>query len=371
MTPTPGTPPYDRIAVIGAGAWGTALASAARQAGRHVTQWGRDARIIDAIRTTARNPAYLPDIPLAPGIQATTNLATCLTGAQAVLLVTPSHSLREICAALSPHLPPGVPLILCAKGIERDTGLLLSDVVMAELSGHPTGALSGPTFAHEVARGFPTAVTIAFPFTTQDRLTPGATPAARLAVSLGSTALRPYITDDLVGVEVGGAVKNVVAIACGMMTGAGFAENTRAALITRGLGEMTALAAALGGRAGTIMGLSGVGDLTLTCSSQTSRNMSLGVQLGQGIARADCFDGRPVVAEGEVNAASVTTLAARADVPMPICQAVNAILHQQADLKATFTEMWNRPLRSEGASLGISLVNPGAAPGRDRSEPQS
>lgn len=369
MTPTPSTQPLDRIAVIGAGAWGTALASAARHAGRDVTQWGRDAGVIDAIRMTARNMAYLPDIPLAAGIRATTDLATCLAGAQAVLLVTPSPSLRAVCATLRPHLPPGIPVTLCAKGIERDTGLLLSDGVGADLPGHPIGALSGPTFAHEVARGFPTAVTIAFPFTTQDRLTPGDTPAARLAVSLRSTTLRPYITDDLVGVEVGGAVKNVIAIACGMMTGAGFAENTRAALFTRGLGEMTALATALGGRAETIMGLSGAGDLTLTCSSQTSRNMSLGVQLGQGIARAACFGGRPVVVEGEVNAASVTTLAARVGVPMPICQAVNAILHHQADLKATFTEMWNRPLRSEGASLDISLVNPGTALGRDRLEP--
>lgn len=255
-------------------------------------------------------------------------------------------------------LPPGLPLVLCAKGIERDTGLLLSEVVAQELPGHPVGALSGPTFARELALGSPTAATIAFPFDVQDRLEPQRSAAARLAVSLGASALRPYISDDLVGVEVGGAVKNVVAIACGMMTGAGFAENTRAALIVRGMDEMTSLALALGGRAETMAGLAGAGDLTLTCSSMTSRNMSLGVQLGQGTPRAGCFDGRAVVVEGEVNAPSVVSLAKRAGVTMPICEAVNAILHHSADLRETFAAIWSRPIRAEARGLDIRLANP-------------
>jgi glycerol-3-phosphate dehydrogenase (NAD(P)+) len=199
---------------------------------------------------------------------------------------------------------------------------------------------------------------VAFPFRYAHRLAPQESPAARFAVSLSTEAFRLYISDDLIGVEVGGAVKNVVAIACGMMTGAGFAENTRAALITRGMDEMKTLAEALGGRRETVTGLSGAGDLTLTCSSQTSRNMSLGVQLGQGTVREACFGGEPVVVEGEVNAISVIDLARRVGVRMPICEAVHDILHEGADLRETFARLWSRPIEGEPKGLALYFDHP-------------
>jgi glycerol-3-phosphate dehydrogenase (NAD(P)+) len=351
--------PYGKIAVFGSGSWGTALAVVARVAGRRVGLYGRDARLMRDIAATGHNARHMPDIELPPGIEPTADLTEALAGAGAVLLVTPSHTLRDMAATIRPHLAPGVPVALCAKGIEIGTGKLLSHVVAEELPGHPVGALSGPTFARETALQYPTAATVAFPFSYDDRLRPEDSPAARLAVSMGSEFFRPYVSDDVVGVEIGGAVKNVIAIACGMMTGAGFAENTRAALIARGIDEMKTLAEALGGRRETVTGLSGAGDLTLTCSSQTSRNMSLGVQLGLGIARADCFEGRPVVVEGEVNAISVVDLARRVRVSMPICEAVHDVLHDGADLTETFRALWSRPIQPEPRALMLAFDQAG------------
>ncbi|WP_246107365.1 NAD(P)H-dependent glycerol-3-phosphate dehydrogenase [Puniceibacterium confluentis] len=340
------------------GSWGTALAMVAATAGRDVRLWGRRKQLSDAVQATRINAEYLPDVPLHDRISVTSDLSAALEDAEAVLIVTPSRTLRALCTAIRPFLAKGVPLALCCKGIERGTGFLLSHVVSEELPGHPVGALSGPTFAKETALGHPTAATIAFPFSYADRLNPAESPAARLAVSVSSAAFRPYVSDDPVGVEIGGAVKNVIAIACGMMTGAGFAENTRAALITRGIDEMKFLAEALGGRRETVTGLSGAGDLTLTCSSMTSRNMSLGVQLGKGIPRARCFDGRNVVVEGEVNAVSVVDLAHHIRVRMPICEAVHAILYEGADLTTAFSDLWARPIESEPRALDIELAHP-------------
>lgn len=349
---------FARVAVIGAGAWGTALAAVAAQAGRSTVLWGRRPEVVEEITTRHRSEGYLPGATLPGTLQATTDLAAACREAEAVLIATPSRTLREICSQLAPAIGAGVPVALCCKGIERGSGLLLGQVVEAELPGRPVGAISGPTFALETALGHMTAATVAFPFTYQDRLHPENSTAARLAVTMGTNAFRPYVSDDIIGVEVGGAVKNVIAIACGMMTGAGFAENTRAALITRGMDEMKRLAEALGGRRETVTGLSGAGDLTLTCSSQTSRNMSLGVQLGQGIPRAACFEGRDVVVEGEVNAVSVVELARRVDVPMPICEAVHAILAEGAPLSDTFAALWTAPIEGEPRTLDISLDHP-------------
>ncbi|MBU4527269.1 MAG: NAD(P)-dependent glycerol-3-phosphate dehydrogenase [Hoeflea sp.] len=349
---------YTKICVIGAGSWGTALASVARRAGRQTAIWGRDEATVEAINTSNENPKYLPGIPLPEGIEATTDMAQALDGAEAVLLVTPSRTLRDICRQMRPHLGDRVPVTLCAKGIEAGTGYLLSEVASEILTGHQIGALSGPTFATETALGHLTAATIAFQFSYADRLDTAASPAARLALSLGSDFFRPYISDDLVGVEVSGAVKNVIAIACGMMTGAGYAENTRAALIVRGMDEMKTLADVFGGRRETVTGLAGAGDLTLTCSSQTSRNMSLGVQLGKGIARDRCFDGKPVVVEGEVNSVSVMDLARRMNIRMPICESVYQILHQGADVRQTFADLWSRPIEGERRGLAISINHP-------------
>ena len=352
------TQPYDKVAVLGAGAWGTALAIVAHEAGRDVALWGRSAPTVDEINTRHTSERFLPGVSLPEGLKADTDLARTVGGADVVLIVTPSNTLRKLARDIRPDLQPGVPIVLCAKGIEVDTGLLLNEVAVEELPGHPIGALSGPTFARETAMGHPTAATIAFPFAYKDRIHPQASPAARMALSLGTSAFRPYISDDLVGVEVAGAVKNVIAIACGIVTGAGFAENTRAALITRGMDEMKTLAEALGGRRETVTGLSGAGDLTLTCSSTTSRNMSLGVQLGQGLARKDCFEGRPVVVEGELNAKSVRHLAQRIGVSLPICEAVYAVLHENADLAQTFSNLWARPLKAEPKGMSLELDNP-------------
>ncbi|MEP2640181.1 NAD(P)H-dependent glycerol-3-phosphate dehydrogenase, partial [Roseobacter sp.] len=350
--------PYERIAVVGAGAWGTALASIAATAGRQVRIFGRDVETVNAINQTHENTTYLPGIALPETLVATAHLSEALSGVDAVLLVVPSGAVRRVAADLRAFLPAGTPVAVCTKGIEPQTGMLMSQVAAQELGDIPVGTISGPTFARETALGHLTAATVAFDFSHSDRLAPNQSPAARLAVSMSTASFKTYISDDLVGVEIGGAIKNVIAIGCGMMTGAGFAENTRAALITRGMDEMKALAEALGGRRETVTGLAGAGDLTLTCSSQTSRNMSLGVQLGRGTPRAACFDGRPVVVEGEANAASIVDLARRVGVSMPICETVHAILHNGAELHSTFGDLWTRPIEAEPRALDISLRNP-------------
>lgn len=340
---------YSHITVLGGGAWGTALAELSARAGAQVTLWARDRTVVEEINTKHSNTAFLPGITLSGRISATHSLEQAAASAGALLFVTPSKTVRPLCIKLTRHLPPGAPVVLCCKGVEAGSGKLLHDVAKEVLPQQPIGALSGPTFAQEAAAGHPSAVTIAFEAEEY---------AMRLAYSLGSESFRPYISTDLTGVEIGGAVKNIIAIACGMMTGAGFAENTRAALITRGLGEMVTLGTALGATPATIMGLSGVGDLTLTCSSVTSRNMKLGTELGRGQSRAECFDGRPIVVEGEVNAMSVRDLAARVGVEMPICEAVYNILYEGADLADSFAALWARPLRAEAPGAALRIPNP-------------
>lgn len=350
--------PFGRVAVIGAGSWGTALAATLARAGVTTCIWGRNAEVVEDITTNSRNGALLPDVDLPPTLTATTDMATALRGAEAALIVVPSRSVRAVSRQVAEHAPEGMPVAVCAKGIEAETGLLMTQVAEQELGQRPVGCVSGPTFARETALGHPTAATVAFPFTYADRLHPGESSAARMAVSLTTESFRAYVSDDLVGVEIGGAVKNVVAIACGMMTGAGFAENTRAALITRGLDEMKALAEALGGRRETVTGLSGIGDLSLTCSSPTSRNMSLGQQLGEGTPRSDCFGGDPVVVEGEVNAMSVTDLARGLGVSMPICETVRSILHDDADIGTAFAGLWARPIEAEPRAMDVAFAHP-------------
>jgi glycerol-3-phosphate dehydrogenase (NAD(P)+) len=349
---------FGRVAVLGAGSWGTAVAATFAKTGVSTRIWGRDMQVCDAINASAENPRYLPGVALPDTLRAVHEMRAALDGAEAVAIVVPSRSVRSVARQMAEYLPKDVPVAVCAKGIEAETGLLMTQVAEEELGGNPVGCISGPTFAAETALGHPTAATVAFPFSHRDRLTPDESPAVRMAMSLATESFRAYVSDDLVGVEIGGAVKNVIAIACGMMTGAGFAENTRAALITRGVDEMKALAEALGGRRETVTGLSGMGDLTLTCSSPTSRNMSLGLQLGQGTPRAACFDGRPVVVEGEMNARSVTDLARRVGVSMPISEAVRAILHNGAELGETFAALWSRPIEAEPRTLDLSFDHP-------------
>lgn len=339
-----------QIAVIGAGAWGTALAVTAATAGRAVTLWAHEAEVAAAISRTHRNEVFLPGIDLPEAIFATADLAEAVAGADAVLLVVPSQFLRPVCSGLAAALAPGVPICLAAKGIERETGLLMSDIIAETLPGHPVAALSGPSFAGEVAQGQPTAVTIASAdavptdAATDDT---GSGLAARLARALGTPNFRPYVARDLVGVEVGGAVKNVIAIACGIAAGLGFGSNTRALLITRGLEEMKRLAEALGGERETLSGLSGMGDLTLTCSSEQSRNMSFGLALGRGDTAEAILDRSPAVVEGAVNALAVTDLARRRGVEMPICEAVRAVVHEGVPLADAMAALTARPLRAE------------------------
>ena len=349
---------YDRAAVIGAGSWGTALAATLAQAGVSTRIWGRDSAVVNDINANSRNDRHLPDVSLPTSLNGVHELAHALDGAEVALIVVPSRSVRSVARHVAEHAPKDMPIAVCAKGIEAETGLLMTQIVEEEARDRAIGCVSGPTFARETALGHPTAATVAFPFSYNDRLNPSDSPAVRLAMSLTTESFRAYVSDDLVGVEIGGAVKNVIAIACGMMTGAGFAENTRAALITRGLDEMKALAEALGGRRETVTGLSGIGDLALTCSSPTSRNMSLGQQLGQGTPRAECFDGKPVVVEGEVNAKSVTDLARRLSVSMPICETVRSILHDGTDLGTAFASLWARPIEAEPRAMDLSFNHP-------------
>ncbi len=328
----------ERIGIIGGGAWGTALALTLRRAGREVVLWARESEVVAAINRENLNPLFLPGVALDPEIRATIELGEAARGADALLLAVPAQHLRPLLAALARHMPAGAPAVICAKGIEERSGALLSEVVEAVLPGTPLAVLSGPTFAGEVALGLPTAVTLA---------SPDAALAQRLVAALGTRTLRPYHSDDVVGAQIGGAVKNVLAIACGIVVGRGLGDNARAALITRGLAEMVRLALAKGGRAETLMGLSGLGDLVLTCSSAQSRNHSLGQALGQGRALAAILAERHSVAEGVSSAAAAAALAQRLGVDMPITAAVDAILHRGAAIDQAIAELLARPFKSE------------------------
>ncbi|QCO15367.1 NAD(P)-dependent glycerol-3-phosphate dehydrogenase [Azospirillum brasilense] len=330
---------FRRIGVIGGGAWGTALALAALRAGREALLWAREPAVVESVNAARENRDYLPGVALPAALRATGDLGEA-AACDAILLVTPAQHLRSACAGLAAHLQPGTPLVICAKGIELDSHALMSEAAAAALpAGTPLAVLSGPTFAAEVARGLPTAVTLACA---------DAALGARLVEALGSRTFRPYLSDDVVGSQIGGAVKNVLAIACGVVEGRKLGDNARAALITRGLAEITRLALALGGRPETLMGLSGLGDLTLTCSSLQSRNMSLGAALGAGRTLAEVLAERRSVAEGVYTAAAVVGLAGKRGVDMPLCAAVDAILNRGAGLDATIDGLLSRPFREEG-----------------------
>lgn len=326
-----------RLFVLGAGAWGTALAQATASAGNDVHLWMRSPDAALAMAAARENSRYLPGVPLAEAIQPTASL-TAAEEADAAILVVPAQHLRQWGTALAAHLAPGVPLLLCAKGIEAGTGALMSEVARECLPGHEVAVLSGPTFAAEVARGLPTAVTLAC----ADQET-----GWRLVEMIGTRSLRPYWSHDVIGAEVGGAVKNVLAIACGITLGMKLGDNARAALVTRGLAEIGRLSRALGGERETLMGLSGLGDLTLTCNSPQSRNMSLGIALGEGKTLADILASRVSVAEGASTAGPLAALAARLGVDMPICGGVRAILEDGASPASILEALLSRPFRAE------------------------
>lgn len=319
-----------RIGILGAGAWGTALALVAARAGNAVTLVPRDAPTARTIRAARASPR-LPAVPL-PEAVAVADDPAALEAAELVLLVVPTQSLRQAAARL-PAL--GCPLLLGAKGLELGTGLRPSEVVAAVHPGLEVGTLSGPSFAAEVAHGLPTAVSLAFA-----RLAT----ARRVAGLLAQSGFRPYPSDDLVGVELGGALKNVVAIAAGIVMGRGLGENARAALLTRGLAEMARLAEALGARRATLMGLSGLGDLVLTATSLTSRNTSLGFALGRGRTPSELLAAGAALAEGAFTAEAACTLAARHGIELPIGDAVRRVVAGTIPVEAAIAELLARPL---------------------------
>ena len=326
------------IGVVGGGAWGTALACLGRRAGRKVTLWSRDRSVSAAIAHDRRNEIYLPGQSLDAGIEAATDLVE-LADCDVILLVCPAQAVRTVAR----ELPGNGPVVICAKGIEATSGLLMPEVlaeVLAEvLPGRAIAMLSGPSFAEEAVQGLPTAVSIA---------TADAALGRDLAASLAAGMFRPYWTDDVVGVSLGGAVKNVLAIAAGIVEGRGLGHNAAAALITRGFAEMARLGLALGANLETLTGLSGLGDLVLTCHGPLSRNRSLGAALGQGTSLEAYMKGRRQVVEGAATAPAVLQRAAKLGIEMPICIAVDAILHHGADLDGSIRVLLARPLRREG-----------------------
>ena len=329
----------ERIGIIGAGAWGTALACVARRAGKQVMIWAHETEVVDGINRSHENRLFLPGVVLDDAVRATGDFGRA-ADADALLLAVPAQHTRAITTQMAAAVGPETPLVMCAKGIEQETGALMTEVLLDTLPGRPMAVLSGPTFAAEVARDLPTAVTLACA---------DAELGATLVAALGGQRFRTYLSDDVIGAETGGAVKNVLAIACGIIEGRAFGDNARAALITRGLVEMTRLCVAKGGRAETMMGLSGLGDLTLTCNSAQSRNFSLGVALGTGEALGDLLRTRRTVAEGVFSAAAVAGLAGRLGIEMPIVAAVDAVLNRGEDLNAAINGLLSRPFRAEAS----------------------
>jgi len=323
------------IGIAGAGAWGTALANAAAAAGNDVVLWMRSSEHAAALADTRANGRFLPGIRLNDRISPTADLGQ-LASCRAVLLVTPAQTTREMTTALTSILPRAIPLVLCAKGIERGTGLFLCDVVEDVRPGAPVAVLSGPSFADDVARGLPTAVTLAC----RD-----AALAEALATALSGPTLRVYHRTDVRGVEIGGAAKNVLAIACGAVAGRDLGESAKAALIARGFAELLRFARAYGGEAETLMGLSGLGDLVLTCSSAQSRNFAFGMRLGQGLSVEEASGGKLV--EGATTARALVSLARAKAIDMPISEAVEQILSGAWTLDKAIDALMNRPIKSE------------------------
>lgn len=322
-----------KIGVIGAGAWGTALAQVCAAGGEEVLLWAFEPEVLDAVNAAHENSLYLPGVPLSAGVRATNDMGA-LKACDALLVVTPAQHLRAILA----NAPAEKPLVLCSKGIEAGTGMLMSEAAAEAQPGSPICVLSGPTFAHEVAKGLPTAITLAC----GDQAL-----GQRIAARIARPGFRPYLSDDVVGAEIGGAVKNVLAIGCGVAEGAGLGLNARASLISRGFAEMGRFGQARGARAETLAGLSGLGDLVLTCSSTNSRNFSLGKGLGEGTPARELLANRRTVAEGAFTAPVLRDAARKAGVDMPIVEAVCALLEDAAPIERIVEALLARPLRPE------------------------
>jgi glycerol-3-phosphate dehydrogenase (NAD(P)+) len=338
-----------KVGIIGAGAWGTALAMVAARAGREVVLWARRSVAAEAMARTREN-ARLSGVVLPDNVRPTGQLGDVSTCGTLVLAV-PAQHVRAAAAALVPHVARGTPVAIAAKGVERETLALMSDVVAAALPAAVPAVLSGPTFAWEVARGLPTAITLAC----RDEVA-----SRRLVAALGQPTFRPYPTDDVVGTELGGAVKNVLAIACGIVAGRGLGDNARAALVARGLAEMMRLGLALGARTDTLMGLSGLGDLVLTCTSTQSRNLRLGLALGHGRGVQEAASLSEGVVEGVATAEALVALARRHGVELPVSEAVADVLAGRRSIEAAVEGLLGRPFRGEGPA-GAALAPHGDA----------
>jgi glycerol-3-phosphate dehydrogenase (NAD(P)+) len=326
---------YSHIAILGAGAWGTALAATAARAGRRVTLWGRDGGLLVDI-TAGENPKYLPGIELPEDISVTTTLAVA-AGAEAIILAAPAQETRSLLAQLVPLLAGPTPLVIAAKGIEQGSGLLMPELVAQAAPGNPAAIISGPGFAREVAAGRPTAITIAAPGEI----------SGRLQATLSTPSFRPYASDDVTGVALGGAAKNVYAIACGVVNGLDLGENARAALLARGFAELARLGAALGAKPETLMGLSGLGDLVLTATSDASRNFAAGVELGRGkSAAAIATPGHPL-AEGLATAPALVARARAAKIELPIAEAMADLITETLPLSEAVARLMTRKLTTE------------------------
>ncbi len=327
------------IGIIGGGAWGTALAQVQAAAGKSALIWAREADVVTSINNDHENKSFLPGIKLHEKLRATANLGD-VAKTDAILLVPPAQHLRATLQSLKGAINPETPLIICAKGIEIASGLLMSQVVNEVIPGAKIAILTGPTFAAEIAQGLPSAVTLAM----KDKVE-----GEKLAEALSSRNLRMYAADDIVGAQIGGAVKNVIAIACGVIEGKKLGDSARAALVTRGLAEIARLAAAMGAKRETLMGMCGVGDMILTCSSMQSRNFSLGVALGQGRKLEDILAERNSVTEGVYTAKALVVMAKNNAVEMPISQAINACLNEGANVDEMIGKMLDRPVKAESA----------------------
>lgn len=324
--------------MIGAGAWGTALANVLAKNGHAVALWARESDVVDTVNRERENRRFLPGVCMHSGVTATGDFAAALGGAELVVYVAPSHALREVAAAGASFVRDGAVLVVASKGIERGSLAIMSDVVAQAVPGRPVVALSGPSFAAEVANGQPTAIVAA---------SAEAVAALHVQRVLSSEVFRVYTHDDVIGVELGGALKNVMAVATGIADGLGLGFNSRAALITRGLAEMTRLGVALGASQATFAGLAGLGDLVLTCTGALSRNRAVGVEIGKGRTLEQALEGKETIAEGVLNTISARALAAREGVEMPIVEAVHRILFEAQPPRVAISALMTRELRPE------------------------
>jgi glycerol-3-phosphate dehydrogenase (NAD(P)+) len=329
---------FNSVGIVGGGAWGTALAQTLRLAGRGVVLWAREPEVVAEINARHTNAAFLAGVELDAGLAATADLGE-IAACDVIAMVAPAQHVRAVAGEMARYLPAVKPVVICAKGLEQATGKLLGEVLAETLPQATQAVLSGPSFAADVARGLPAALTLA---TADEAL------GQELATALGYRQLRIYWSSDMVGVQLGGAVKNVLAIAAGIVDGKGLGASAHAALVTRGFAELRRFGAVLGARPETLMGLSGLGDLLLTCGSPQSRNMSLGRALGQGQTLAAVLGSRRSVAEGVYTAAAVARVAAAKGIDMPISTAVHAIVEGRVGIDAAIEGLLSRPQRAEG-----------------------